>query len=73
MRITQYIAEVKGCFCTVLCMMFLVGAVEAQTPLATADEVTFERGLAGAGDTILPGDGAGRWKRDGGNVAGRLG
>ncbi len=76
MRVKRGFAEVKGCFCTVLCMMSLAGAVEAQTPLATADEVTFERDWPAQATpyyrVMVRGDGSGTvsMSRDGVGAAG---
>lgn len=43
MRVKRVLDEVKGCFAAVLWMWCLIGAASAQTPLATADEIGFER------------------------------
>ncbi len=43
MTVKRGFAEVRGCFVTILCMMVCSAAFGGQTPLATADEVAFER------------------------------
>ncbi len=43
MKVKRCFAEVKGCFLAILCMMAGACVVRAQAPLATADEISFER------------------------------
>ncbi len=56
-------AEVKVCFAAFLCPLFFAGAIAAQTPLQTTDEIAFERDWAAQATpyyrVVVHGDGSG--------------
>ena len=71
MRVKRVSAEVKGCFSAIVCMMVFAGTMMAQMPLATADEIVFERDWPAQATPFfrvtVRGDGSGtvRTSRDG--------
>lgn len=63
MRVKQGFADVKGCLSALLCTLVLAGTTAAQTPLATTDEISFERDWPAQATpffrVIVRGDGSG--------------